>query len=137
MKKALSALLALVILIAPVGSMSCFADAVSEGELGSLVKLMKEQQSGRLKVIATMFIDGTLDVGIVYLGKDGRFLKNISADRDLYRHFRRKFEFLGILDKMKRHNLEITQMIYENDGEGSLYMRIFYLDAEGRFRNIF
>ena len=69
MKKFLSAVLALSILIMPVGAISSFADGILEGELSPLIRFIKEQQSEKLKIIATMFIDGTLDVGIVYLGK--------------------------------------------------------------------
>ena len=135
MKKFLSAVLALSILIMPVGAISSFADGILEGELRPLIRFMKEKHLGKIKVIATMFIDGTFDVGIVFLGEDGRFLENISADRDLYRHFRKKFEFLGILDKMRLYNLNTTQMVYEIDGQDCL-TRIFYLGAEGQFRNI-
>ena len=135
MKKFLSAVLALSILIMPVGVISSFADGILEGELSPLIRFIKEQQSEKLKIIATMFIDGTLDVGIVYLGKDGRFLENISADRDLYRNFRRRFEFLGTLNKMRRNGLIATQMVYEVDGK-DCFIRTFYLGAEGQFRNI-
>ncbi len=135
MKKFLSAVLALSILIMPVGVISSFADGILEGELSPLIRFIKEQQSEKLKIIATMFIDGTLDVGIVYLGKDGRFLENISADRDLYRNFRRRFEFLGTLNKMRRNRLIATQMVYEVDGK-DCFIRTFYLGAEGQFKNI-
>lgn len=136
MKKVLSLVLALVMLIAPVGAVSCFANGGSEDELMSIIELMKEQQLGKVKIIATMFIDGRLDVGIVCLGRDGRFLKSVNAGENGYRYFKRKFEYLKVLDKMKEHKLDLAQIVYENDDDGNSYLRIFYLDKKGNFKYV-
>lgn len=136
MKKFLSVIFALAMLIAPVGVTSCFAYGSSQEFIKSLAELVVEQDCESVKIIATMFADGTLDVGIIFLGKDGRYLKSIDAHRKDYNFFAKSFKDLGSLYKMQIYGLYMAQIIYQYHIKGDSSINIFYMDAKGNFKRV-
>lgn len=133
MKRFLSIILTLAMLIAPVGAASCFAAGKTPEEVHmDFMRIMREQRLGKVRVIAALLDDGTMNAQLVYFGKDGRFLKSVGVDKEGYEDLKKEFENMNVLRRLRRLKLSVAHLVYESDAKGNSSINIYYLDSKGR-----
>lgn len=135
MKKVISVVLVLLILISPIGVVSkvgaCNTQKNSKIEI---IRCMRAQRLSKVRIIATLLIDGTMSVSLAYFDEYGRFLNFTNANYEVYEFLKKEFSKMKVLYKLKILNLDIVQVIYEIDNEGDLSVNIYYLDFVGRIK---
>ncbi len=135
MKRLLSIILALAMLIEPVGVIFCFAAGRTPEEVHmDLIRLMNEQELGKVRVIATLLIDGTMNIQIAYFDRDGRFIKNVDVKEEDYEDLEKEIQGAEVLGKLRGLNLSVAQIIYEVYVKGNSDVNIYYLDSIGRIK---
>ena len=122
-------------LIEPVGVIFCFAAGRTPEEVHmDLIRLMNEQELGKVRVIATLLIDGTMNIQIAYFDRDGRFIKNVDVKEEDYEDLEKEIQGAEVLGKLRGLNLSVAQIIYEVYVKGNSDVNIYYLDSIGRIK---
>lgn len=122
-------------LIAPAGVISCFAAGETPEEIHmNLMRLMNEQELGKVRVIAVLLVDGTMNAQIAYFGRDEKFIKNVDVKEEDYKDLEKELLDMEVLRKLRGLNLHVAQIIYEGDVKGNSGVNIYYLDSNGRIK---
>ena len=122
-------------LIAPVGVVSCFSAGRTPEEVHmDLIRLMNEQDLGKVRVIATLLINGTMNIQVAYFDRDGRFIKNVDVKEEDYEDLEKELQGAEVLEKLRGLNLSVAQIIYEVYVKGNSDVNIYYLDSIGRIK---
>lgn len=137
MKRFLSAVLALIMLIAPMGAASCFASSEPPEEVKMfLLQGMRYQRWGKIRVTADLFDCGKIRAKASCFGEDGKILRTVLVKEEKHEYLKRVFHFMYILERLRKLNLDIAHFVYEIDNKGNSSMSIYYLDSQGVIRDI-
>lgn len=130
MKKFLSVVLLLAMLIMSVGAMPCFAD----GELGAgnhFSGSMKRRME-KAQIIAEVKKDGTFVLRMLCFKKQGLLFGVYEAPGSIYPSFAKKLSGLKILNKIKEWKCDKALVIFGDDAKSHDYVLATFYDAYGR-----
>ncbi len=131
MKKFLSALLTLSMLIVPVGAISSFADD-GQGSTFNFGEVMKACNIDMMQVIADVNKDGKFVLHSRCFANKGHSLEIIEIPKGYYSYFAKKLNDLKILDIIKKFECSMARVIFERsaEAEGSVHAIIY--NAQGK-----
>lgn len=130
MKKFLSIILALAILIAPVGAVSSFADG-RQGSYELTVDTMKLLGIAKSQIITDVADDGSLSAKACFWGSDGSLIaEQLLMDRH-YVVIEEKITELKILTSMRKLKCCRARIVFEVAEEDFSSIHAYFYNAQG------
>ena len=129
MKKFLSVILMLTMLIAPVGAVSCFADG--EKDVKSAFDIMREGNVSKFQADIVLLKDGRYLAQMSLFGEDGQYLGTEEANERAYKTVGKTLIELRLMEIIRTLGCDKVHIVFEKDLGGHYSINANFYDAEG------
>ena len=129
MKRFLSAVLALIMLIAPMGAASCFADGGKYNKL--FFDTMRELKLGKTRSIVVLMEDGRYFSEVDLFGEDGSYIGTQESTEQSYRILGPTLIEFGFQELIRFLGCSKAHLICDNDVKGFYSVVINFYNSDG------
>lgn len=127
MKKFLSVILALAMLVVPVGAMSCFAD----GGLGSgLLATMEKIGATKIQTVIILDKDGIYMTRYALFGKKDKFLRAQPCSAEAHMAIENVIDQTDVLQKINDLRCDKASLIFNGDINGFYFLQISFYNSK-------